>query len=324
MINRRQLSFALASLPLISGRAFSQQAFPDHPIRLVVPYGPGTFTDVFARQLVEVVQKSLGQPVLIDNRPGGGGMLGTEIVARSPADGYTLVLGTSQTHAVSPVLFSRVTYDALRDFTPIAGLVRVPHVLVVSSLLPVNSVAELVALGKSQPGKLSFASTGSGTPAHLAGEIFKREAGFEMAHIPYPGGAQSLTDVMSNTVSMIFYPYQGVKPFIDSGKLRALATANPTRPTWLPNLPTMPELGFPKSVMTSTLQIYGPANMAPDRVARIGDAFRQALATPELMASLAIAGTDIHPQSAAELKTFTATEFERYKELVVMSGAKVD
>jgi len=324
MINRRRFSAALASLPLLAGRSFAQKTFPDRPIRLVVPYGPGTATDIFARQLTAVAQRTLGQPFVIENRPGAGGMTGTDVVAKSPPDGYTLVMGTSQTHAISPILFSRSPYDPLRDFTPIAGLAAVPHVLVATPQLQVNTVAEFVALAKSQPGKHTFASTGNGTPAHLVGEIFKREAGIDITHVPYSGGAQALTDVMAGTCSIIFYPYQAVKPHVDAAKLRALGTANPTRPAWLQNLPTMQEQGYPKSVMTATFQVYGPANMPDDRVARLSDALRQALATPEIVASLSAVGTDIQSQSAAELKAFTVAEYERYKALVTLSGAKID
>ena len=324
MIDRRRFSVAVAGASLLAKNSFAQQAFPDHPIRLVVPYGPGTATDIIARQITAVAQRALGQPFVIDNRPGAGGLTGTEVVARAAPDGYTLVMGTSQTHAISPILFKRSPYDPIRDFTAIVGLAGVQHVLAVGPQLGVNSIAELLALGKSQPGKLTFASTGNGTPAHLAGEIFKREAGFEMTHVPYPGGAQALTDVMAGTVSMVFYPYAALKPFVDGGKLRALATANPTRPVWLPNLQTMPEAGYPKSVMTATFGIYGPANMQADRVARISDAFRQALASPELVSALSVSGTDVQVQSAAELKAFTVTEYDRYKAIVTMSGAKVD
>ena len=323
MINRRRLTGAVLSLPWTSA-ALAQQTFPDRPIRLVVPYGPGTATDNFSRQLAAVAQKTLGQSIVIDNRPGGGAMTGTEIVARAPADGYTLVMGTSQTHAISPVLFAKPPYDPIKDFTPIAGLAGVPHVVAVGAQLPVKTIAELVALGRSQPDKLTFASTGNGSPAHLAGEIFKREAGFQMSHVPYPGGAQALTDVMTGTVSMIFYPYAPLKGLVESGKMRVLATANPTRPPWLPNMPTMPELGFPKSIMTATFGVYGPANVPADRVAKLSDAFRHALTNPELMASFASTGTEIQAQTAAELKNFTVTEFERYKALVIASGAKID
>lgn len=323
MFNRRQFTGAVFALSWISA-AQAQQVYPDRPIRLVVPYGPGTATDNFSRQLAAVAQKTLGQSIVIDNRPGGGAMTGTEIVARAPADGYTLVMGTSQTHAISPVLFAKPPYDPLRDFTPIAGLAGVPHVVAVGAQLPVKTIAELVALGKSQPDKLTFASTGNGSPAHLAGEIFKREGGFQMSHVPYPGGAQALTDVMTGTVAMIFYPYAPLKGLVESGKMRVLATANPTRPPWLPNVPTMPELGFPKSTMTATFGVYGPANMPADRVAKLSDAFRQALTNPELMASFSSTGIEIQAQTAAELKTFTVTEFERYKALVAVSGAKID
>jgi tripartite-type tricarboxylate transporter receptor subunit TctC len=323
MFNRRQFTGSLMAVPWAS-TAMAQQVFPDRPIRLVVPYGPGTATDVFSRQLAGVVQKALGQSIVIDNRPGGGAMTGTEIVARAPADGYTLVMGTSQTHAISPIMFAKPPYDPLRDFTPIAGLAGVPHVVVVGPQLPVKSIADLVALGKSQPNRLTFASTGNGSPAHLAGEIFKREAGFEMSHVPYPGGAQALTDVMTGTVSMIFYPYQPIKPLVEAGKMRLLATANPTRPPWLPNVQTMPELGYPKSTMTATFGIYGPANMPADRVSKLSEAFLQALSNSDLVASLASAGTEVQAQTAAQLKAFTVAEYERYKALVAVSGAKID
>ena len=250
MIDRRRFTAAALGLPWLA-TASAQQGFPDRPIRMVVPYGPGTATDIFTRQVTAVAQKLLGQSILVDNRPGAGAMTGTEIVAKAPADGYTLVMGTSQTHAISPVLFSRPLYDPLKDFTPIAGLAGVPHVVVVGAPLGVSTVAELVALGKAQPERLTFASTGNGSPAHLAGEIFKREAGIQMSHVPYPGGAQALTDVMAGTVSMVFYPYQPVKGFIESGRMRVLATANPTRPPWLSAVPTMGGAGYHKSIMTA-------------------------------------------------------------------------
>ena len=312
MINRRYFNGAILGLPWLS-TALAQTAFPDRPIRMVVPYGPGTATDNFSRQLAAVAQKLLGQSIVIDNRPGGGAMLGAEVVARAAPDGYTIVMGTSQTHATSPILFPRPLYDPIRDFTPIAGLAGVPHVVFVGPQLGVNTVAELVALGKAQPGRLTYASTGNGTPAHLVGEIFKREAGIQMTHVPYPGGSQALTDVMAGTVSMIFYPYAAVKPFVEAGKMRVLATANPTRPSWLSNVPTMAEAGYPKSIMTATFGIYGPANLPADRVAIIGDAFRKALSDPQLVATLSTSGTEIQTQTALELKAFTATEFAKLR-----------
>ena len=323
LINRRDFSWTIAAttwgaLPAVAAE------YPTRPIKLVVPYGPGTATDNLARQVGAEAQKLLGQPIVIDNRAGAGGITGTEAVMRSAPDAYTLLVGTTQTHAINPALYAKLPYRPLEDLVPVAGLAIQPHVLVAAPQLQVNSVADLVALAKAQPGRLTFASTGNGTPAHLVGEIFKREAGIDATHVPYPGGAQALTDVMTGTVSMLFYPYQPVKAHIEAGKLRVLATAHATRPDWLPQVRTMPEQGFPKSVIAAWFGIFAPTRTPDDRIQVLGDAFLKAMAAPAITSTLPPTGTTIQAQSASELGRFTAAELERYKALVAMSGAKVE
>ncbi|OZI70951.1 Bug family tripartite tricarboxylate transporter substrate binding protein [Bordetella genomosp. 12] len=323
-MHRRTFNTALLTLPWIMSSARAGTHYPDRPIRLIVPYGAGTATDVLARQLSAGVQAEVGQPVIVENRPGASGMIGAELVARSAPDGQVLLVGTTQTHAIDPALYSKISYDPVADFAPVAGLADQDHVLVVGANFPAKSLAELVALAKSKPGGLSFASTGNGTPAHLVGEIFKREAGIDMMHVPYPGGAQALTDVMAGTVSLVFYPYQALKPHVDTGKMRALAVASSTRPAWLPDVPTTAELGYPNSVIAAWFGIYAPARTDPERVKKIGEVYRGILADPKLREQLAATGTTVRYQSPRELGAFTASEIERYGKLVQMSGAKVD
>lgn len=322
-MKRRDFAVCVATTALIP--KLSQAVdYPVRPIKLVVPYGPGTATDYLARQVSAEAQKALGQAIVIENRAGAGGITGTEAVIRSAPDAYTLLVGTTQTHAINPALYAKLPYRPLEDLSPVVGLAIQPHVLVVAPQLQVNTVADLVAVAKSQRVRVTFASTGNGTPAHLVGEIFRREAGIEATHVPYPGGAQALTDVMTGTVSMLFYPYQPVKPHIDAGKLKVLATAHATRPDWLPQVRTMPEQGFPKSVIAAWFGIYAPARTPEDRIQLLGNAFLGALGAPAITLTLPPTGTTIQAQTAAELGRFTATELERYKSLVAMSGAKVE
>lgn len=323
-MHRRTFNTMLLALPWLPLSAYGSAKYPERPIRLIVPYGAGTATDNLARQLSAGAQARLGQPVIIENRPGASGMIGADTVARSSPDGLTLLVGTTQTHAINPALYSKISYDPLNDFSPVVGLAVQDHVLVVGANSPIKSLAELVAMAKAKPGALSFASTGNGTPAHLVGEILKKEAGIDMMHVPYPGGAQALTDVMSGTVSLMFYPYQTLKPHVDAGKMRALAVASEARPAWLPDVPTAAELGYTRAVISAWFGIYAPAKTEPERIAKIAEVYRDILTGTELRDALAPTGTTIRYQSPAELAKFTASEIERFRALVQMSGAKVD
>jgi len=322
---RRALLASLASLPLLATGARAQRGFPERPVRLIVPYGPGTGTEIFARQVVANMQAILGQPVVVENRAGASGIPGTEAAARAAPDGYTLLFANDQIMCLNPALFQRLPFNLTRDFVPVAGLATMEYVLVVTPSLPARSVAELVALAKARPGALNFAATGVGTASHLIGEVFAKDAGIELTFVPYSTGATQLfADLFTGTVQMMFYPWQFVKTHVEAGRLRALATAGRQRVEWLPDLPTLSELGYSRSVTATWFAVYAPTGTPADRVARLSDAFRQALEPPEFRASLAALGTRLNHMPPAELATFTTTEMDRCRMSVQISGARVE
>jgi tripartite-type tricarboxylate transporter receptor subunit TctC len=322
---RRALLASLAALPVLATGAQAQRSFPERPIRLIVPYGPGTATEIFARQIVANMQAILGQPVVVENRAGASGIPGTEAASRAAADGYTLLFANDQIMCLNPALFQRLPFNLTRDFAPVAGIATMEYVMVVTPSLPANSVAEVVALAKARPGELTFAATGVGTASHLIGEVFAKDAGIDLTFVPYSTGATQLfADLFTGTVKLMFYPWQFVKPHVEAGRLRALATAGRARVEWLPHLPTLAELGFARSVTATWFAIYAPTGTPPDRIARLSEAFRQALEPPEFRATLAAMGTKLNHMPPPELATFTTTEMERCRMSVQLSGAKVE
>ena len=322
--SKRRFTVILASLPFIATAAFAQTNFPEKPITLVVPYGAGTGTDALGRKLANVMQSLLGQPMVVENKAGASAQIGTQHVARSAPDGHTLLVGTDQVVCYNPILFKNLPYNVTKDLTPVAGLTLHPYVLAVPTSLNVKTVAELVALGKAKPGTLSFASTGVATSAHLTGELFKQEAKLDMTHVPYQSGAQLFPDLLENRVSMMFYPYQQLKPYIDSGKLRALATTTEKRTDFLPNIPTMPELGYPKTVLGAWLSIYAPAGTPADRVNKLSDAFKKALDMPDVGGTLPPDGVLVSYRNPAALGTYAAAQLEVCREVIRVSGAKLE
>ncbi|PZW39305.1 tripartite-type tricarboxylate transporter receptor subunit TctC [Humitalea rosea] len=325
MITRRSGLAALASgLTLATRPVLAQEHYPDHPPRLVVPYGAGSATDLIARQLAGKVGDLLGQRPVVENRAGAGGIVGAEFVAHGPPDGYTMLFAGSQTHAININLYQRLPYDPVADFTPIARVASQPLVLVVHPNVPAHSVAELIALAKARPGQLNYASSGIGTSAHLSGSTLRSQAGIDIVHVPYSGGGQLFTDLLSGATSMMFYPYQALRPHVEAGKLRVLASTGATRPAWLANVPTMVEAGFPDFVLTAWFGVFGPAGMAAARVETVSDAIRRAVADPEILAAFTVSGTDALYAPPAEFKTFIASEIQRYAKVVADSGAKVE
>ena len=322
---RRSVLAALSTLPLLASPALAQRGFPDRPIRMVVPYGPGTGNDTFARQFTARFPQILGVPVVIDNRPGANAIVGTEIAARSAPDSYTLLFGAEQAVCFNPALIQRLPYDPLRDFAPIAGLVSASYVLVVAPGLPVRSVPELVALAKAQPGRLSFASTGAGTASRIIGAVFARDAGIELTSVAYQSGTGPLfADLMSGTISMMFYPYQFVRTHLAAGRMRALATTGSRRPAWMPDVPTMEELGYRRSIASTSLGVYAPTGTPPDRIERIAEAFRVALNEPDLAAALRADGTDVDFIPPAEFGAVFEARLSRCREMVTMGGVSLD
>lgn len=290
----------------------------------MVPFGAGSATDALIRRLSVVMSSSLGQPMVVDNRPGANTIVAAEHVARSAPDGYTVLVGLDGTMCFNPVLFpQRLPYDPLRDFTAVAGLTAHPLMLVVTPGLPARSVPELVALARSQPGRLSFATVGVASGMHIAAELFQREAGIEMTHVPYNNIGQMQADLLTGNVQVMFWTYQQLKPHIDAGRVRPLA--NPTMSQrMIPGLPTMPELGFPRSAIASWVALYAPAGTPADRVARLSEAARLALENQEIRTALTEAGIEITYRTPAELAAFTAGEAANCHELIAMSGARID
>ena len=318
------LSGALAATAALVRSARAQERYPDRPPRIVVPYAAGTATDLIARQLLAPMGDALGQRPIVENRAGAGGIVGAEAIARAAADGYNLLFAGSQTHAINVSLYGRLPYDPVRDFAPVARVASQPLVLVVHPDLPVHSVAELVALARSRPGRLNYASSGIGTSAHLCGSTLRSSAGIDITHVPYSNGGQLFTDLVSGATSFMFYPYQPLRPHVEAGKLRVLASTGATRPPWLRDAPTMAESGFPDFVLTAWFGLYAPAGTPAPRVAAVSDAVGRALANPEILAAFAVAGTDAFFAPPAEFATFIGTEIERYRKVVADSGARVE
>ena len=320
-ITRRSLAAALAGTAL--ARPAFAQAFPARPINLVVPYGAGTSTDLVARQLSDRAGELLGQRIVVDNRAGASGMIGTEYVARARPDGYTLIFGANQTHATNVSLYRSIRYDPVRDFTPVARMVSQPQVLVVNARVPARSPQELVAHARAHPGKLNFGSTGVGTGAHLGGELLRSQAGIDIVHVPY-NNAQVITDLLGGTVSLMFYPYQPMKPHIDSGAIVALANCDTARAPWLPEVPTMIESGFEDFIVTSWSAIYGPAGLPPEIAETVSAAYGRVLADQEVRAALAQSGALAQYLPPRELATFTQAEIARARRIVERAGARLD
>jgi tripartite-type tricarboxylate transporter receptor subunit TctC len=306
------------------GGVRAQERFPDRPPRIVVPYAAGTATDLFARQLAAPMGDLLGQRPVVDNRLGAGGIVGAEHVARSAPDGYTLLLAGSQTHAINVTLYQRLPYDPMRDFAAVARLATQPMVLVVNPAVPARTVPELVALARARPGQLNYASSGIGTSAHLCGATLRSQAGIDVVHVPYTNSGQLFSDLLGGATSFMFYPYQPLKPHVEAGKLRVLASTGATRPAWLREAPTMAESGLPDFVISVWFAAYAPAGTPGDRVAALSDAFRGALEKPEILAALGAAGTEAFYAPPEETAAFTASEIERYRRIVRDSGARVE
>ena len=297
------------------------------PIRLIVPYPPGGPLDLVARALAERVKDSLGL-VLIDNRPGAGGNLGADLVAKSVPDGHTLVMGAVATHAINPWLFAKMPYDPLRDFTPITRVAQVPNVLVVNAetaaRLKIEKLADLVAYARRNPGKLNYGSGGNGSAGHLAGEMFKSRAGLFIVHIPYAGGPPAQLALLSGQVDFNFDNLAAAAANIRSGKLKALAVSTAQRASAMPELPTMAESGLPGFDIGTWFGLFGPARLPAEVTARLNKAFVEALGTPEVKARMAALMAEPAPSTPEQFGAFVKSELDKYEGVVKASGAKVD
>ena len=300
------------------------QTYPDHPVKLVVPFAAGTTTDIVGREVGQALSRGLGQPFVIDNVAGAGGSLGSERVAKGPRDGYSLVLGTVGTHAINPGLYASVGYDALKDFVPIGFVGYTPMLVVAAPNFPANNIAELIALAKKQPGKVTFASAGNGTSNHLAGELLKVMAGADMQHVPYKSGAQALTDVIGGQVGIMFYHIPAVMQNIKAGKLKVLAIASTKRSPAMPNAVPVAEQGYAGFDMTPWWVLYAPAGTPPAVVTRLRGEFDKVNKQPAYVERLAAQGMEGRSMNPEELNAFLRAELPKWAKLVKDSGARID
>jgi tripartite-type tricarboxylate transporter receptor subunit TctC len=300
------------------------QAWPAKPIKWVVPFAPGGTTDILARTVGEKLALALGQPVIIENKPGAGGGVGAEFVARAASDGYTIMGGTISTHAINTSLYKNLPYDPVKDFVPIVLLARVPNMLVVNPDVPAKNVAELIVLLKANPGKYTFASSGNGTSQHLSGELFKSMSGTDMQHIPYKGSPPALQDVMGGQVTMTFDNITTAWPLAKSGKLRALAVTTATRSSIAPDVPTLSESGLPGFEVGSWQGVFAPAGTPPDIVRRLNAEIVRILGLPDVKEKLAGLGAELVGNTPEEFAVLVKAEVVKWADVVRKSGAKVD
>ena len=315
---------ALAGLLATLASGAWAQAYPTKPIRLVVPFPPGGATDILARAVAQKLTDEWGQPVVVDNRPGAGGNIGSELVAKAAPDGYTLEMGTVGTHAINASLYAKMPYDHVKDFAPVILVAGVPNVLEVNPSLPVNTVQELIAYAKANPGKLNFASSGNGTSIHLSGELFKVMTGVQMTHIPYKGSGPALQDLIGGQVQLMFDNLPPSLPQIKAGKLRALAVTSSTRSPALPDTPTIAESGLPGYEASSWFGVLAPAGTPPAIIAKLNAEIAAWLATPEAKEKMVALGANIGGGSPEDFAKHIAAETAKWQKVVKESGAKVD
>ena len=314
---------ALSSLAIATS-AFGADSYPSKPVKIVVPFAAGGGVDVLTRVLADKLGPALGATIVVEAVPGAGGNLGSAQVARAAPDGYTLLMATTGTHTINPGLYKDMPFDAVKDFAPITVIASVPNLLVVNPQVPAKNLEELVALAKSKPGKLNFASFGYGTSNHLSGELLKSEAGIDVAHVPYKNAPQAVTDIVSGQITFAFVNAPLAIPQVNAGKLRALAVTGARRSAAVPQFPTMSEAGLPNFVVESWYGLMAPAGTPEPVLRKIHDATIQVLSTPEMKRAFARQGADVETSTPEEFAKMIVTEKARWADIIKKSGAKVD
>jgi tripartite-type tricarboxylate transporter receptor subunit TctC len=322
---------ARAALIGLALAAFCTQAvpaagteYPERPVHLIVPFPPGGGADNLARTIMPRVSQALGKPIVIENKPGAGGNVGAEYVARSAPDGYTLLYGTNGTHSINASLYRNLRFDPQKDFVPVSRMTSIAAMLIVNPALPALSTAQLIEYARANPGKLNFASAGNGTTSHLAGELFKSMAGIDIVHVPYRGGALAITDLIGGQVQMMIDVMPNAYPLAREGRVRGIAVSTARRVPNAPELPTIDESGLPGFEVTAWDGVLAPAGTPAPVVARLNAAIREALADPQVVEALLARGAQPVAGSPDEFARHIATNTEKWARVVKASGAKID
>jgi len=298
--------------------------YPSKPIKMIVAFNAGGATDIIARIVSQKLSEGLGQSVVVDNRPGATGIVGTEMVAKSAPDGYTLLMVTAGTHAINASLFKNLPYDPVKDFVHINFTATAPNVLIVNNSVPANSVKDLIKLAKEKPGQLTFGSAGSGSTLHLSGELFKSMAGVDITHVPYKGGAPAMTDMLGERLTMMFDSISQAVPHIKAGKVRALAVTSAKRSESLPNVPTIAEAGVPGYESTAWFGVVAAASTPKEIVTKLNIEINKALADPEVKEKLLALGTEPVGGTPEQFTAHVTAEVVKWAKVVEASGAKAD
>jgi tripartite-type tricarboxylate transporter receptor subunit TctC len=314
----------MLALAFAAATTAAAQSWPSHPLRLVVPFPAGGPTDIVARPLAQFLSEALKQQVLVDNRGGAGGSIGADLVAKSPPDGYTLLMGTVGTNAINATLYRKLSYDPARDFTPIALVAAAPVALVVNPALGVHSIAELVAKAKAQPGTITFGTAGNGTPGHLTGEMFRAATGTDLKHVPYRGSAPAVTDLLGGQINVMFDPLQSVLPYVQSGKLVLLGVSSATRSSAAPSAPTFAEAGLAGFEATAWWGVYAPANLPGDVAARLNTEIDHVVHAEGFRKLLEPRGVQVIGGPRETFVRFNEAELAKWGKAVRESGATID
>jgi tripartite-type tricarboxylate transporter receptor subunit TctC len=317
-------SLTIAGLFVASIATAFAQNYPNKPIRIIIAQAPGSATDVISRVVANRLQESLGQPIVIEARPGAGGAVGTEAAARSTPDGYTLFMANNSTHGSNPALYPKLPYDAVNDFAPITLVAAVPYVLVVDPSLPVKSVQDLIALAKSKPGKMNYASAGNGSTHHFCGELLKSMAGIDLVHVPYKGSTPAIAGLLGGEVSLMFANLTDIGGQLKSGKVKALAVTVAKRASLIPEVPTLAEAGLPGFEIGSWFGLLAPVGTPAPVVSRLNAETVKVLGRPDVQATLGAQGLELAPGSPEQFAAHIKSEIAKFTRIAKAAGIKAE